>query len=153
MCGYSRAVPLRPSLVFTCMLGTVVVLGACRRGDRGGANRASVTIAGPADGDTVRGAAVHVTLSASGVELAPASEEREGTAHHHLFLDVDTGPLDQKIPQGVTGIIHLGRAQTEFQWDSVAPGPHRIIAVLADWRHIPLVQAATDTVRIVVQTR
>jgi len=125
-----------------------MLLGACR-----GASRASVSIDSPADGDTVRGLAVHVTLSASGVELAPAAEERPGTAHHHLFLDVDTGPLDQKIPAGVTGIIHLGRAQTEFHWDSVAPGKHRIIAVLADWQHVPLGSAATDTVRFVVQPK
>jgi hypothetical protein len=96
---------------------------------------------------------VHVTLSASGVELAPAAEERPGTAHHHLFLDVDTGPLDQKIPAGVAGIIHLGRAQTEFHWDSVAPGAHRIIAVLADWQHVPLLPGVTDTVRFVVQPK
>jgi hypothetical protein len=96
---------------------------------------------------------VHVTLSVSGVELAPAADERPRTAHHHLFLDVDTGPLDQKIPAGVKGIVHLGRAQTEFQWDSVAPGPHRIIAVLADWRHVPLVPSAMDTVQFVVQPR
>lgn len=125
-----------------------MLFGAC-----GGPRRASVTIDSPAEGDTVRESAVHVTLSARGVELAPAAEERPGTAHHHLFLDVDTGPLDQKIPAGVTGIIHLGRAQSEFQWDSVAPGAHRIIAVLADWQHVPLVSAATDTVRFVVQPR
>lgn len=123
-------------------------LAAC-----GGGPRVGVTIDSPAAGDTVREAAVHVTLSASGVELAPASEERAGTAHHHLFLDVDTGPLDQEIPAGVTGIIHLGRAQTEFHWDSVAAGSHRIIAVLADWRHVPLIPPATDTVRFVVQPR
>jgi hypothetical protein len=134
--------------VAACLLGTAMLLGACR-----GAQRAAVTIDSPAEGDTVRGSAVHVTLSARGVELAPAADERPGTAHHHLFLDVDTGPLDQKVPAGVTGIIHLGRAQTEFQWDSVAPGAHRIIAVLADWQHVPLVSAATDTVRFVVQPR
>jgi hypothetical protein len=88
-----------------------------------------------------------------GVELAPASEERPGTAHHHLFLDVDTAPLDRPIPAGVTGIVHLGRAQTEFQWDSVAPGPHRIIAVLGDSKHVPLVPLATDRVHFVVAPR
>lgn len=129
-------------------VGAAVLSAAC-----GEPPRPSVTIDMPADGDSVRGAAVHVMLSATGVELAPASEERAGTAHHHLFLDVDTGPLDQEIPAGVTGIIHLGRAQTEFHWDSVAPGAHRIIAVLADWRHVPLVPPATDTVRFVAQPR
>jgi hypothetical protein len=111
----------------------------------------AVTIDSPSAGDTVRGAAVHVMLTATGIALAPAADETPGTAHHHLFLDVETGPLDQKIPAGVTGIIHLGRAQTEFHWDSVAPGPHRIIAVLADWQHVPLASAATDTVQFVVQ--
>lgn len=112
---------------------------------------ASVVIGAPASGDTVRGTAVHIELAANGVELAPATEERAGTAHHHLFLDVDPGPLDQKIPSGVTGIIHLGRAQTEFHWDSVAPGPHRIIAILADWQHVPLPGAAADTAHFIVQ--
>jgi len=134
--------------IVACIVGTAMLLGACS-----GARRASVTIDSPAEGDTVRGSAVHVTLSVRGVELAPAADERLGTAHHHLFLDVDTGPSDQKIPAGVTGIIHLGRAQTEFDWDSVAPGTHRIIGVLADWQHVPLVSAATDTVRFVVQPR
>lgn len=138
----SRMRPLHFLPVLAC------VLAAC-----GKPSQPSVTIDTPADGDTVRGSVVHVTLSAPGVELAPAAEEREGTAHHHLFLDVDTGPLDQQIPAGVTGIIHLGRAQTEFHWDSVAPGAHRIIAVLADWRHVPLVPPATDTARFVVQLR
>lgn len=128
------------------------LLSACGRGGGGGGGGSvSATINSPAEGDTVRGSAVHVALAVSGIELAPASDERPGTAHHHLFLDVDTGPLDQKIPSGVPGVIHLGRAQTEHHWDSVAAGPHRIIAVLADWQHIPLATAAIDTVRFVVQ--
>jgi Domain of unknown function (DUF4399) len=132
--------------VLVCSFAAAVLLLACRR-----ASPPAVTIDTPAADDTVRGSAVHVTLTATGVELAPAADEKPGTAHHHLFLDVDPGPLDQKIPAGVTGIIHLGRAQTEFHWDSVPPGAHRIIAVLADWQHVPLTTAATDTVRFVVQ--
>jgi hypothetical protein len=124
-----------------------VACGNSRKGDV----QPSVVIDSPGNGDTVRGSAVHIELAANGVELAPAADERAGTAHHHLFLDVDPGPLDQKIPSGVSGIIHLGRAQTEFHWDSVAPGPHRIIAILADWQHVPLPGAAADTVRFVVQ--
>jgi hypothetical protein len=131
------------------LLGTALLLAACRKGPP----PATVTITGPAEGDTVQGSAVHVTLAVRGVELAPAADERPGTAHHHLFLDVEPGPLNQAIPAGVTGIIHLGRAQTEFRWDSVAPGPHRIIAVLADSKHVPLVPLATDTVHFVVQRR
>lgn len=136
-----------------CSVCTIAaaLLGACGRGGGGTDSRTSATINSPAEGDTVHGSAVHVTLAVSGIELAPAADERPGTAHHHLFLDVDPGPRDQKIPSGVPGIIHLGRAQTEYHWDSVSAGPHRIIAVLADWQHVPVATAATDTVRFVVQ--
>lgn len=127
-----------------------VVLTACGK-SRNSDVHPAVAIDSPLTGDTVRGTAVHIELAVNGVELAPAAEERPGTAHHHLFLDVDPGPLDQKIPSGVTGIVHLGRAQTEFHWDSVAPGPHRIIAILADWQHVPLPGAAADTVQFIVQ--
>lgn len=130
------------------ILGIALLLAACGR-----AARPSVAIDSPAAGDTVRGSAVHVALTAHGIELAPAADQKPGTAHHHLFLDVDPSPMDQKIPSGVTGIIHLGRAQTEFHWDSVAPGPHRIIAVLADFNHVPIPQAATDTAQFVVKAQ
>ncbi|HJS43420.1 MAG TPA: DUF4399 domain-containing protein [Gemmatimonadales bacterium] len=138
-------------IVCTVCVIAASLLSACGRGGGGGGSRVSAIINSPAEGDTVRGSAVHVTLAVTGIELAPAADERPGTAHHHLFLDVDIGPSDQKIPSGVPGIIHLGRAQTEHHWDSVAAGPHRIIAVLADWQHVPLASAATDTVRFVVQ--
>src|SRR6266576_4605433 len=89
-----------------CLFGTAVLVAACGRKQ---SSPASVTIDSPAAGDTVRGSAVQITLTARGIELAPAADERPGTAHHHLFLDVDTGPLDRAIPAGITGIIHLGR--------------------------------------------
>lgn len=91
-----------------------------------------------------------VTLGVTGVELAPVAEQRPGTAHHHLFLDVDADMAGGPIPAGVPGIVHLGQAQTEFRWDSVAAGRHRIIAMLADPSHVPLTPQAVDTVTIVV---
>ncbi|MBI1966964.1 MAG: DUF4399 domain-containing protein [Gemmatimonadetes bacterium] len=126
-------------------MGLVAGLAACQ-----GKPAVTVAITSPTDGATVTGPAVDVTLTATGIELAPASEERAGTAHHHLFLDVDATPPGDTIPAGVTGIIHLGRAQTEFHWDSVPPGPHRIIAVLADAWHVPLRPLVADTVNLVV---
>jgi hypothetical protein len=100
----------------------------------------------PAQGETVRGAAVHVMLAVTGVELAPVAEQRPGTAHHHLFLDVDPGMLEGPIPVGNPAIVHLGQAQTEYHWAPVPPGLHRIIAVLGDPAHVPLKPLATDTV-------
>jgi len=109
----------------------------------------TVTITAPTEGETVA-APVRVTLGVVDVELAPAAENRPGTAHHHLFLDVEVTPLDASIPAGATGITHLGKAQAEWQYDSLARGPHRLIAVLADPAHVPLKNARADTVNFVV---
>jgi hypothetical protein len=138
-----------PSLKLACRSAALaLLLPACRATP---APIATVRITSPVERDTVAGPAVHVTLAVSGIELAPVAEQRPGTAHHHLYLDVDVGDLAQPIPVGLPGIIHLGQAQTEFHWDSVAPGPHRIIAVLADPAHIPLRPLVVDSVRFVVR--
>jgi len=107
---------------------------------------AKVKITTPANGATVSGP-VKVTLQATGVEI----DQRPGTGHHHLFVDHDVTPVGDTIPRGVTGILHLGRGQTEFVLDSLKPGPHRVIAVVADWKHIPLKPLVVDTVRFTVK--
>jgi len=140
-------------------LATALVVGACGGGGEKQADTTAapamapaitVSISSPAEGDTVRGTAVHVVLAASGIELAPAADQRAGTVHHHLYFDTDLAAADMPIPAGTAGIVHLGKAETEFHWDSVAPGPHRIIAVLADPMHVPIKPLVTDTVHIVV---
>src|SRR6266550_5200381 len=67
---------------------------------------AKVKITVPANGATVSGP-VKVVLVATGVEIVPATVERPGTGHHHLFVDHDLTPVDDTIPRGVTGILHL----------------------------------------------
>ncbi len=116
----------------------------------GGEGSARVHIVEPADGAVVNSGDVRVVLAATGVEIAPASEQRSGTAHHHLFVDRDLTPLSDTIPSGVTGILHLGRGQTEFLLQTLAPGEHTVIAVLANWAHVPLSPPALDTVRFTV---
>ena len=110
----------------------------------------AVSVTSPLEGDTVSGSAVHVTLNATGIEIAPAADARPETAHHHLYLDVDFPQLDGAIPMGVAGVVHLGQAQKEYHWENVPPGSHRIIAVLADPGHLPLKPWVTDTVNFVV---
>lgn len=131
-----------------CIWGLLLAVLAC---GGGAARHATVRIMEPADRALVSGSAVRVVLSARGVEIAPASEQREGTAHHHLFVDRDLTPLSDTIPSGVTGILHLGRGQTEFLLQTLAPGEHTVIAVLANWAHVPLSPTALDTVRFTVQ--
>lgn len=119
---------------------------ACRKSPP----RPTVSITSPTAGDTIRGSVVDVTLAVSGIELAPVAEQRPGTAHHHLFLDVDAVTSGGPIPVGVPGIVHLGQAQTAYHWEGVTPGRHRIIAVLGDPGHVPLQPPAADTVTFVV---
>ncbi|HEU5261220.1 MAG TPA: DUF4399 domain-containing protein [Gemmatimonadales bacterium] len=109
-----------------------------------------MTITSPINGATVSGP-VTVRLQATGVKIVPATIERRGTGHHHLFVDRDLNWISDTIPQGSPGIIHLSRGQVEFVMDSLTPGPHRIIAVVADWRHVPLNPLIADTVTFTVK--
>ena len=111
----------------------------------------SVRITAPQHNAVVTGTSVHVVLAAQGIEIAPAAAQKLGTAHHHLFLDADVTAPDVAIPAGVKGIYHLGKGQTEFTLDSVAPGPHRLIAVLGDPNHVPTKPMVADTVRFTVK--
>src|SRR5207247_2019013 len=54
-------------------------------------------------------------------------------------------------PGRVPAVLPLGRGQTEFVLDSLKPGPHRVIAVVADWKHVPLKPLVVDTVRFTVK--
>jgi hypothetical protein len=114
------------------------------------ARKVTVTITSPRNGDTVTGP-VLIKLAASGVRIVPASVEQAGTGHHHLFVDHDLTWINDTIPAGSPGILHLGRGQTEFVLDSLKPGPHRVIAVIADWRHVPLNPLVADTVTFTVK--
>lgn len=113
------------------------------------APKPTATIQTPSEGETLTGPVI-VSLGVEHIELAPAADNRPGTAHHHLFLDVDPTPAGVSIPQGADGIVHLGRAQTAWQFDSLARGPHRLIAVLADPAHVPLAKGKPDTVNFIV---
>ncbi len=129
------------------LLGAAILFPMAALGQTG---HATVKIVSPANGSTLSGP-VKVVLQATGVEIVPATVERPGTGHHHLFVDHDLTPVDDTIPRGVTGILHLGRGQTEFVLDSLKPGPHRVIAVVGNWKHIPLNPLVVDTVRFTVK--
>lgn len=120
-----------------------IALSACSRPP-------AVTITAPTEGETLPGPAVHVTLGVMNAEIAPVAENRPGAAHYHLFVDVDVTPLDAAVPQGVAGVVHLGGGQSDFHFDSLAAGPHRLIAILGDNTHVPLPGARADTVNFIV---
>jgi hypothetical protein len=111
---------------------------------------AKVEITEPANGATVS-RPVKVVLIATGVQITPATDSTPGTGHHHLFVDHDVTPASDTMPRGVTGIIHLGRGQTEFVLDSLKAGKHRVVAVIGDHNHRSLNPMAADTVEFTVK--
>jgi hypothetical protein len=106
---------------------------------------ATVQIISPEEGATV-GTDVTVTLQTSGIEIVSITPPVPGTGHHHLYVDVDLTPLNEMVPQGNPQIIHQGDGSTERTIEGLAPGPHRIIAVVANPAHIPIDPPVIDTV-------
>ena len=127
----------------------VAATSACAGGDAEPAP-ASVSFVEPADGATV-GSDVSVALEVSGVEIAPSSDTRPGTGHHHVFIDESVSPAGQPIPQGQANVRHFGTGATEFVLEDLPPGQHRLIAVIGDWEHVPVGEVAADTINITVQ--
>ncbi|MHB1192155.1 MAG: DUF4399 domain-containing protein [Longimicrobiales bacterium] len=111
----------------------------------------TVTILEPADGAEISGASVTVRLTAEGVEIVPAGELVPGTGHHHLYLDADLTQADEPVPSVPGQIIHLGTGVSEYTFENVAPGTHRLITVVADGLHVPLRPWVVDTVTFTVR--
>ena len=111
---------------------------------------ASVAILEPAQGAEVEAGTVRVRLSASGIDIVPAGDMTPGTGHHHLYLDEDLGSLGVPVPAIPGRVIHMGTGVSEYEFQDVAPGPHRLIAVVGDGLHVPLQPWVVDTVTFTV---
>jgi hypothetical protein len=112
-----------------------------------------VTIVEPVDGAELDGPNVRIVLSIENIELAPVSEQRAGTGHHHLFVNVPPVEPGQAIPAGQTGIVHLGQAQTEHELTNLAPGEYTVISVVGDLVHRRIDPQVLDTTRFRVRAR
>ncbi len=111
--------------------------------------RAAVILT-PTDGDTLAGPDVRVQLAAEGIELQPAGTDLPNTGHLHLYVNHDLTPEGEPIPSE-DGIVHLGKAQTEYVFAGLAPGDYTVVAVIGDHLHVRIPGVATDTVRITVR--
>jgi hypothetical protein len=91
-----------------------------------------ITITSPANGATVPGPDVTVTIQVTGTTLVPAANAtRLEDMHVHYLLDVDPTPfLDgtTPIPTGNPAIVHAAALTTTFS--GVAPGAHRVTVIL-----------------------
>ncbi|MEM6599317.1 MAG: DUF4399 domain-containing protein [Cyanobacteria bacterium P01_C01_bin.69] len=92
-------------------------------------------IISPANGQTVS-EAFNVKFGLSGMGIAPAGIEKDGTGHHHLLIDIDELPsLTEPLP-ATAQIRHFGGGQTEATID-LAPGEHTLQLLLGNYTHIP----------------
>lgn len=114
-------------------------------------NRARVEIVEPAEGATVSGTDVRVVLATYGARVEPADNRRtEGRGHHHIFIDEEVSAPGAPIPPTSETVIHMGSGAEEYVIPSLAPGPHRVIAVFAYGDHVPMESVAQDTVNFTV---
>jgi hypothetical protein len=124
----------------------IVVLAACATDPA-----ASVRFEEPLDGAVVSADSVHVVLSASGVEIVQADGlDTPGRAHHHVFIDADLSPAGEPVPAGQPDIVHLGTGVSDVTLTGLAPGRHRLIAVLALGNHVPIDPWAVDTIFLTI---
>jgi hypothetical protein len=56
-----------------------------------------------------------------------------------------------RVVLAAEGICALSGGETEYTFHDVRPGNHRVIALLADYRHRPIKTAAADTVLFTVK--
>ena len=136
-------------------LALCALLAACGGGDAPEADMpgemmsdgpiGTVTIVEPANGAEVTGSTVTVRLTVSGFPIVPAGDMTPGTGHH-LFLDADVADDAVPVPTVPGSIVHMGDASSEYTFEDVAPGEHRLIAVVADGAHVPLQPLVVDTV-------
>ncbi|HTR19865.1 MAG TPA: DUF4399 domain-containing protein [Gemmatimonadales bacterium] len=141
---------MRVSIPVVAALWVAALLPPAVQAQQAPPHQVTVKITWPKNGDTVT-SPVTIKLTATGVRITPATVEQPGTGHHHLFVDHDLNWLTDTIPSGSPGIIHLSKGQSEFVLDSLKPGKHRVIALIADWRHIPLNPLVADTVTFTVK--
>ena len=92
-------------------------------------------IIAPQDGDTVA-QSFTVKFGLSGMGIAPAGVDKEGTGHHHLLIDVnEMPPLDEPLI-ATSQVKHFGGGQTETTL-ALEPGKHTLQLVLGNYSHVP----------------
>lgn len=93
---------------------------------------AKVYIISPANDATVT-SPVTVVFGLSGMGIAPAGTQIEGTGHHHLLIDDPTVDFALPLPTSEQ-VVHFGKGQTETTV-KLKPGKHTLQLVLGDWKH------------------
>ncbi|MEZ5791164.1 MAG: DUF4399 domain-containing protein [Nitratireductor sp.] len=128
--------------VLAALAIVVLALGSAWAGETPSKPGTKVYFINLKDGDTVK-APFKVLFGLSGMGVAPAGTEKEGTGHHHLFIDLPpflegadgADEANMNIPAD-DHHKHFGGGQTETTLD-LAPGKHTLQMVFGDKDHIP----------------
>ena len=86
------------------------------------------------DGDKLE-SPIFIQFGLSGMGVAPAGTNREGTGHHHLLINVDDIDISKPIPSS-SDHIHFGGGQTETTID-LPSGVYTLQLLLGNMSHIP----------------
>ena len=86
------------------------------------------------DGDKLE-SPIFIQFGLSGMGVAPAGTNREGTGHHHLLINVDDIEISRPIPSS-SNHIHFGGGQTETTID-LPSGVYTLQLLLGNMSHIP----------------
>tara|TARA_B100001093_G_C26098828_1_gene705971 strand:+ start:101 stop:493 length:393 start_codon:yes stop_codon:yes gene_type:complete len=86
------------------------------------------------DGDKLE-SPIFIQFGLSGMGVAPAGTNREGTGHHHLLINVDDIDVSKPIPSS-SNHIHFGGGQTETTID-LPSGVYTLQLLLGNMSHIP----------------
>jgi hypothetical protein len=97
---------------------------------------ATVYIGWPNDGQTLPAdKPFRVWFGLRNMGVAPAGVQFPNTGHHHLLVDADLPPLDQKIPSD-RNHLHFGGGETETTLQ-LPPGKHTLQLLMGDFNHVP----------------
>jgi len=88
----------------------------------------------PADGDVLSGP-VNLEFGLSGMEVAPAGDDRPDSGHHHIIIDSVLPLLSLPVPKD-DNHVHFGDGRTKTEL-TLAPGEHTLQLLLGDYLHIP----------------
>lgn len=116
------------------------------------ASAADVKIASPANGATIKGSDVTVTIELSDVTLVPPSKATKKEDLHVIYaLDVDSKPFLAGTTKLGSGPNRQHRGGTSVTFKDVGPGPHTVQVILVYSDHTPVKPLVAPTVNFVVE--
>jgi hypothetical protein len=132
--GLLLAVPALPVTVMAVVADLAYAVAYA--GPTASDSRAHLYIGWPNDGQVLpAGKPFRVWFGLRYMGVAPSGVKFPNTGHHHLLIDADLPPMDQRIPSD-RNHLHFGAGETEAMIE-LPPGKHTLQLLLGDENHVP----------------